>query len=373
MIRKTILLLLIPVLFTSGCEEVFIGKEQENSFLNNFEILWKTIDENYTYFEAKNIDWNAVYNTYRPQVERLQEDDVRGLFDIFNEMLFNLEDGHVNLQAGFDFTRYEDWRLNFPQNFNFDNVERNYLLNPERSSLYEITGPFYNAYIDTIGYVYYNSFTEDFSGGLIDYLVNKYSAGFDSDGNLVSKGLIIDVRDNGGGSVTNARTLAKRFAEERTRVYNVFYKKGPGRDDFTEPVPEFIEPAEATYNGPVVILTNRSCYSATTFFVQMMREVLPNTRLRIIGDNTGGGGGLPISKELPIGWRYRFSSTVTLAPGSRNINSDNPNINIEFGIPVDEQVSITEQDIAAGRDPIIERAIELISNAFNEQVHRSGG
>jgi len=39
-----------------------------NNPVGNFEILWKTFDERYANFELKKVDWNAIYQKYRPQI-----------------------------------------------------------------------------------------------------------------------------------------------------------------------------------------------------------------------------------------------------------------------------------------------------------------
>ncbi|MEM6842580.1 MAG: S41 family peptidase [Bacteroidota bacterium] len=345
------LIAVISLLAFAACEEAFIREEYEDNAVDVFNSMWTTVDENYSFFDFKGIDWDAVYDANRPRVENGMRRD--SLFNVLADMLFVLRDGHVNLQAGFDLSRNWDWYLDFPQNFNFTVIERNYLADD-----YEITGPFLHRAIDSVGYIYYESFEDDFSESIVDYLVTLYASRIVDDDTLIFKGLIIDVRDNGGGSLNNANTLASRFADERRHVQNWQYKNGPGHNDFTEPVKKFIEPGgNFQYNGPVVVLTNRSCYSATNFFVQIMKN-FPN--VVVMGDSTGGGGGLPINRELPNGWTYRFSSTVTTTVAGENI---------EDGVAPDVRVDITEEDEQAGRDTILEEALELICQVFDEQIN----
>jgi carboxyl-terminal processing protease len=63
----------------------------------NFEYLWKTYDRNYALFEVKNIDWDALYNVYRPKVNSNTTETE--LFDIMSELLGNLNDNHVWLRS----------------------------------------------------------------------------------------------------------------------------------------------------------------------------------------------------------------------------------------------------------------------------------
>ena len=110
-------------------------------------------------------------------------------------------------------------------------------------------------------------------------------------------GLIIDVRSNGGGSLTNVDRLASRFFNERTLVGYIAHKKGPGHNDFSPLHPKHVESSDRVrYQKPVVVLTNRGCYSATNEFVSIMKYA-PN--VTVIGDKTGGGSGLPFPPSCP--------------------------------------------------------------------------
>ena len=52
-------------------------------------------------------------------------------------------------------------------------------------------------------------------------------------------GLIIDVRSNGGGNLTNVERLSSRFFNERTLVGYIAHKKGPGHNDFSPLHPKY--------------------------------------------------------------------------------------------------------------------------------------
>ncbi len=342
-------------LIFSGCEDIFIDGKFDNDAVKNFDELWKTVDENYSFFSLKNIDWDSAYAINRPKVFDGMPTD--SLFTVMAGLMNTLRDGHVNLFAGFDVSRNWQWYLDYPQNFDFTLIERNYL-----KDNYQITGPLYHTLIDSIGYVYYESFDDNVSGSVMDYLVSLYSSRVQNDNDtIIVKGLIIDVRNNGGGSLNNARTMASRFATEKTLVHYWQYKNGPGHNDFTEKIPKYIEPeGENQFQGLVILLTNRYCYSSTNFFVQYMKAVVPKDRLLIIGDQTGGGGGLPINRELPNGWIYRFSSTKTTTVGGEDI---------ELGIKPDLKLDLNDDDKAENKDTLIERALGIIKNSYEKGNH----
>jgi hypothetical protein len=319
----------------SSCEKVLISGDPVNTPQNNFNVLWNTINEKYTFFDLKKINWDSVKRVWQPRVVDTTN-DVQ-LFRVMDSMLYALKDGHTNLFGAFNFSRNWDWYLNYPDNFNANVLERNYL-----QGLQWYTGPLINRFLDSnrVGYVRYESFSSTISDFSIDVIVSRFQN---------TKGLIIDMRDNGGGNSSNVDKFVSRFIDKKTLVWKEAEKSGPGKNDFTSYIDYFIEPAGTRkYLKPIIILTNRRCFSATTLFVTAMRN-LPN--VRILGDFTGGGGGTPTSSQLPNGWVVRYSGTVTLAPDG---------LNIEEGVPPTIRLDIPKADENAGKDTYIDRAIQLL-------------
>lgn len=314
----------------AGCEQALLEQDPPNGAVENFDLLWRTVDEKYSFFDYKNIDWDSVYQEFRPRVyEEMPEQE---LFDLMDEMLFVLRDGHVNLVSPFDVSRNWTWYLDYPENFSFPLLERNYL-----KEEYEITGPFLNRKIGNVGYIYYSSFTSGFSNDQMIYLIEKYRD---------CKGIIIDIRGNGGGSIALVPRLTSYFLQEEQLTGYVRYKNGPAQTDFTSWYAQTVEPAGAVFQQPVVVLTNRSVYSAANSFASYMAS-LPQVVL--LGDRTGGGGGAPFSGELMNGWRFRFSTTQM---------ADIHKQQIEHGISVDLQQDLLPTDEAKGIDSILERALQ---------------
>jgi C-terminal processing protease CtpA/Prc len=330
-----------------SCEQAFIKNNPEPDNVAVFDHLWETVDQKYSFFIDKNIDWDAAKSRYRNEARSAKNS--LELFDALAAMLFLLEDGHVNLSAGIDLSRNWQWYLDYPANFNWDIVERNYLI---PSEAYQISGSLHNTIIDDVGYIYYESFSNNVSTNLMDYVIQKFETGdFVCADTCAVKGIIIDVRNNGGGSISNAFTITNRFADEKIKVADWYYKTGPGHDAFDEVETKYIEfegNEDYVFNKPIVVLTNRSSFSSSNFFASMM-SFLPN--VTIMGDNTGGGGGLPINSELLNGWRVRFSATRTIDAQGRNI---------EFGVAPDIKIDLDTADILRGKDTIIESAIDFI-------------
>ena len=69
------------------------------------------------------------------------------------------------------------------------------------------------------------------------------------------------------------------------------------------------------------------------------------------GDESGGGGGVPVSFELPNGWKFRISATRTYLPDGYNI---------EKGIEPDIYQTTGPAEELQGIDAIIEKGREVI-------------
>ena len=320
------------VFFFSSCKGILFENDPAGDPEAVFEALWKEVDEGYSFFEFKQIDWDSVYQAFRPKVNA--NTNTLELFDICSDMLYSLRDGHVNISSGFNLSRNWEWYLGYPANYDAALLQRSYLKDEQW-----YTGPLVHTFLDSLtGYLRYSSFGNAFSESQLDLVILRFQN---------TKGLIIDVRDNGGGTVDLINRLASRFADQERLAYNFVVKTGPGHSDFSDLVPVYIKPGgEKQYTKPVIILTNRSCYSATNTFVAVMKSF---PHVKIVGDWTGGGGGVPVGWEMPNGWTVRYSATQSFLPDG---------FNIEGGIPPDIRVDMSDEDRLNGVDSILERAWE---------------
>lgn len=331
--------LLLACLFISGCEK---GDDYTRSPRENFEALWKILDEHYCFFAYKDIDWNDVHAKYSVQItDTMNQYD---LFKVLGKMMNELKDGHTNLVSSFNISRYWAWYEDYPANFSED-VQKKYLGSATEGKYAQAGGMIYKKLADDqVGYMYYGSFSSGVGETNLDYIFSQFKD---------CKGIIIDVRDNGGGSLTYADLIASRFLDKKILTGYLQHKTGKGHDDFSEPYPLYLSPsAHIRWFRPVVVLTNRHCYSAANDFVQKM-NLMP--QVVTIGDRTGGGSGFPFNSELPNGWGVRFSSSPML---------DTQMQHTEYGIDPDKKVDMTAEDIAKGKDTIIEAAIaDILSRA----------
>ncbi len=311
-----------------------VDEEQFDDTQNgNFEALWKIIDEHYCFFGEKGVDWDSVHAVYARQIDGTMTDGQ--LLEVLGNMLAELRDGHVNLYASFDMARYWGFHENYPSNYS-DTLVNKYL-----GTSYKIAGNLrYRILDDNIGYVRCASFATEAGSGNLDEILLYLAP---------CRALVIDLRDNGGGLLSAAEKLAARFTNEKRLVGYMRHKTGRGHSDFSSLEEQWLKPASGVrWQKPVAVLTNRQVFSAANEFVKYMK-CCPD--VIVVGDNTGGGAGLPFSSELPNGWSVRFSACPMY---DRNGQST------EQGISPDIAVGLDSDYLATGRDAIIEAARQAL-------------
>lgn len=329
-------IMLLLGLSLGGCEKLLMDENPAADPQSCFDNMWQTIDHKYSYFLEKNINWDSIHTHYDLQINENTTD--QQLFNVLDSMLYDLRDGHVNLIAPFNFSRNWNWYLNHPENFSFDVIERHYLANE-----YRIAGGIRYRLLDSIGYMYYGSFGSSFTEENLDEIFSYLSS---------AKGVVIDVRNNGGGSLGLVFRLARRFALTSQKVLVSREKTSPAHDGFGNTLEYTLSPMDGPRcEVPVVLLTNRRCYSATNTFAGIMSQ-LP--QVIQIGDQTGGGGGIPVDFELPNGWRYRFSASQSF------IFENGELLEIEPGVYPDIKMDLDQDQLKNGVDDLLETALNSL-------------
>ena len=333
--KNNLSLLLVLVGFFS-CEHLFLEEDVSNDPEAIFDLYWETFDKNYSYFSYKEIDWYEIYNRYRTEIGPETTDE--HLITILARMSNELRDPHVNIFTVTDTYGY-DHTVGYPSDRPLSAFQYLEFMYQENDRIWHGKVQGENlAYIRILNFdgVFSTSTDERFK--VIDDLLSLYST---------TDGLIIDIRDNGGGSDLNAFHVAKRFYDQRRMFRRIRYRQGPSHDDFTQWIDDNLEP-EGTYQytKPVALLTNRRTMSSAEGFVLMM-SILPH--VTTIGGRSGGASGSPMLTNLPNGWAYRLSTW--------NVADPEGNIYEEVGIPPDLEVHNPEDETLQS-DRIMAAAID---------------
>jgi hypothetical protein len=309
-------------------EDYFIG----GSFTATFEMFWSGMNHNYVFWEIDTTDWDRVYNEYYPKFKALDtvETDIadkrdtarryycemtKGLIDGHYTVVFDDNTGFVPSYARLDsnytpelWREYHSYFLNICNN-NLIN-RRNYI----RGNFIVITG-----YIAVEGgivpYFFWNNFyilkniKEDRTEQLSDAIESFYDMVKRSD----VKGVILDVRGNGGGNAVEPGWILGGLIDRETVMAYTKRKNGEGRLDYTPWIPFRILPLSGAPNitAPIVILTDIHSVSCSELVTMGVRN-LPNGNGVQIGKTTYGGNGKLTYNAIENGGQF---STVILFNG----------------------------------------------------------
>lgn len=176
-------------------------------------------------------------------------------------------------------------------------------------------------------------------------------------GIATAKGLVLDVRANGGGNSANGDRIltmltSGTFPSQRwwTRKYLPAYRAWGMAESVHESTALLTGDGERAFKGPIVLLVGPRTYSAAEDFTAAF---LGAKRGRVIGEPTGGSTGQPLRIALPGGGVARICT-------KRNVLADGTEF-VGTGIRPDVVVETTFEDVRAGRDPVLDAAVALLT------------
>jgi len=179
-----------------------------------------------------------------------------------------------------------------------------------------------------------------------------------------AKGLILDVRENGGGSSSLGCAIIGRLIKEpltgsvwKTRQYMPADRAwGKAEKWFTGEPSRVLPRGKEPYLGPVAVLIGPGTVSAAEDFLIPLRT---GHRATLIGQKTAGTTGQPLMVDLPGGGRARICAKRDSYPDGTEF--------VGVGVIPDIEVRLTREDIALGRDAVLEAAIKTLQKQAASQ------
>ncbi len=171
---------------------------------------------------------------------------------------------------------------------------------------------------------------------------------------IQAKALILDVRENGGGSdsvgyailATLVRKPTPTELSRSTRWIASYRAWGKAETPVRFPVDMLAPDPARRFDGPVVLLTSPRTYSAGEDMAVAFSQA---HRGKIIGEPTGGSTGQPLTFKLPGGGAARICTKHDSFADGREF--------VGVGVRPDVAVHLTRADYIAGRDSVLDAAI----------------
>jgi hypothetical protein len=297
-----------------------------------FDKLWESFDKKYAMFVLRpEVDWDKLREQYRPKA--VASKSTYELAGVCAEMLKELRDLHIWLTVvGADVPVF-----NRPRTANANPTAHASILGKLQQA-----GPARWAITsDKIGYIGIYGWND----GKIPAWCNEALEQMRN-----TRGLILDVRLNGGGSEDQAMEFAGRFLKnEFVYAYNQF-RNGPRHTNLTEKFERNVKVAGPwRYDRPVLLLIGQKCMSSNESFIGMM---MGGPQVTTMGDHTCGSSGNPEIVKLPLEMTVSVPKWIDYLPDGTPLD--------ERGFQPQVLFKPAPGAFEGGRDDLLTAAIERL-------------
>ena len=187
-----------------------------------------------------------------------------------------------------------------------------------------------------IGYIAVSEFEEKTCGQYEAAIADLTSQGM--------KGLIVDLRNNPGGSLSAVCDMADSMLPEGLIVYT---------EDKEGEKTEYKSTAEEVFDKPLVVLVNGNSASASEIYASAMQD---HGIGMVVGTQTYGKGVVQSVFDLKDGTCLKLTVSEYFTPNGRTIHEEGvtPDVEVEYEVDVENPE----------KDNQLEKAIEVINEHF---------
>lgn len=163
------------------------------------------------------------------------------------------------------------------------------------------------------------------------------------------RGIILDLRDDPGGYLDVAQTVASYFIPEGQTIVTESFGNGEPDTVYRSYGYHIFE------NTPMVVLVNGGSASASEILAGALRD---DRHITLIGEKTYGKGSVQELDDLAGGTKIKITVAKWLTPSGQSIMNN--------GLDPDIKVDLTDQDIQAGKDPQMDKAQQVLMQAIGK-------
>ncbi|GAA0368436.1 S41 family peptidase [Bowmanella denitrificans] len=328
---------------------------KDNSADFSLKVFLQTFKEHYPFFVEKDTDWATFSQVALPQGNTTDTE----LFGQLVSLVEPLYDSHVAIvAANLEQYFFGEGRLSDESAYDhidkaFANVEANYLMQPLVSFCQDRLG--FALLPGNVGYLRVKAFSGCSETGQFADDESGFGQALDTIfTDIKFSALVIDLRDNSGGSGRLAIQLAQRFAQH---TYIAYRKQAAvdfaASNAWTEPEAILVATNGLPgFNGNIALLTSYQSISSAEAFAMALMQRSP--KVVRIGQRTRGVFSDILPRTLPNGWLFGL-------PNERYLDAKGNSYD-EQGIQPDMEISNSKGDLENGQDKVLEAALRHLQN-----------
>lgn len=183
-----------------------------------------------------------------------------------------------------------------------------------RSTIADPSVPYYGMQPGNIGYINLHSFTEGCSKTVRRAFIDLKQQG--------AQGIVLDLRDNGGGSLAEAVGIVNMFVPRGLNIVSTRGKLRSVNSDYKTTV----EPIDTVL--PVAVLVDENTASASEITSGSLQDL---DRAVIVGTRTYGKGLVQIPVDVPYNGNLKLTTSKYYIPSGRCIQAINYKHNVDGG------------------------------------------
>ena len=388
------------LLLLGGCRKTISSSPEATDYPGDnypdiFQSFWNGMNTNYVFWGIDTTNWDNMYTVYKPLFDQLSifdSQDESLAEQYFDQMTQGLIDSHYTLEymltgGGFSPSQYR--KLQTDPNYFTDSAFPAAVLDSmipakyiDPSSLHIGTDTVnldgnnesFTAVSGTINgnilYLYFSAFAISQAGNntypVFDYFFRVLHSGVPA-----LKGIIIDLRGNGGGEISDLDLLVGQMVTSQYTFGYTRYKNGVNRLDYTPWAPAVVKPwvgGAVNVTVPVVALADHLSVSMAELTTMAIKS-LPNGNGKFIGTRTWGANGPLTSSVYFDGGQFTIGSPTFGSSGYMFVYTSssmfkylNGDIYEGVGVPPDIYARETNAAYLAGDDLVVDQAVQYINN-----------
>ncbi|MFD2598848.1 S41 family peptidase [Sphingobacterium corticis] len=353
------------------------------NFEEVFESFWNGMNNNYVFWDQDTTDWDRVYRHYKPLFAEMNLNDtadIRKSYTYFKEMTQGLSDGHYTLQFNSALladsgaiqpsaarnSKRENARQHIPLEYFYSGIPTLYLdsgykktgiLDPGFRTITAVTGTIEQdiAYLSFNSFNLKSSYTNEAFKSVLDDFFNRVKA------DVPPRGVIIDLRGNGGGALADLDFLLGGFITEPLHFGYTKSKMDNNRLDYSQWIPAKINPTKDSkkVDIPFVVIVDQHSVSMSEITATAV-QAFPKGG--VVGERTWGGQGPLIANFVYNGGQYRTSFMNLVYTSSMQFVPLDKVSREGFGFTPNREVNVTFEELASRNDTQLAAAVEMVKS-----------